>query len=475
MKIPKVVKDTVDQVITSIFYSTDRTLIFKNPEKDFTRSRKLTFVELINLLLSRGAESLSRSLEFEFGPGDKRPSKSALVQQQAKLKVEFYEYFYQKLRLELVSKALFKRKYRLLAVDGSTFSVPCKDATCFNNNMKTHGKKGKALYTMHLNTIYDVLTEIFEDVIIETGREVNEQAAFIEMAKKLVNSPDPVILVADRGYVSYDTIAQLDKLGLYYVIRVQDITSDKSLAKPWWKLYGGPEKKHGEVFVKVKFTRVGGKKIRQDESFRVIPPTMKFELLPDDNPFDSDIAPEDIPEKYYHELSFRLVRLRINKKGEEGKEEFEMLITNLPADTFPARVLKAIYHLRWRLEGAYRELKYDEKAIFFHSKKKDCILGELYLSLALHNIVAYICALSGSKMLDIKRKSSRRKNKHEYAINHSRASNTIREYLSRRSTSTSEGVVEELVRELEAVRDKRKFDRKLVPKGVIYFSYRSAA
>lgn len=473
--VPKDVKQIVDRVIASIVYSTDRTLIYKDPEKNFTRARKLPILELVNLLLSRGAESLSKCLSTEFGPGNERPSKSALVQQQAKLKVEFFQYFYQRLNAELASIVLFKRKYRLLAVDGSTFSVPCKDEECYNSTLKPHGKKGSALYTIHLNAIYDVLTEMFEDIIIETGKDVDEKAALLEMAQKLDTNKHPVIIVADRGYASYNTIAQLDKLGLYYVIRVQDITSDKSMAKSWWyEYYRGPENKQGEISVKVKFTRVGGKKVRENKNFKVIPASMKFDSLPDDNPYDSNIAPEDIPAEYYHELSFRLVRIKINKKGKDGKEEFEMLITNLPADTFPPRVLKAIYHLRWGLEGAFRELKYDEKAIFFHSKKKEFILEELYLALSLHNIVAYICSLTGSNLLSIKKKSSKKKKKYVYAINHSQASDTIRKYLSLRTTWTSERIVEELARELEPIRDNRIFDRKLVPKGVIPFTYRSA-
>lgn len=473
--IPKEVKEIVDRVLASIIYSTDRTLIYKDPKKNFTRARKLPVIELFNLLLSRGAESLSKCLSNEFGPGKKRAGKSALVQQQAKFKVEFFEYFYKKLKDELACIKLFKQKYRLLAVDGSTFCVPCKDADCFNNTSKPHGKKGKDLYTIHLNTVYDVLTEMFEDIIIDTGKDVDEQAALLEMSEKLDNKTHPLIIVADRGYASYNTIAQLDRLGLYYVIRVKDITSDTSLAKTWWyKYYRGPENRAGEITVTVRFTRVGGKKVSSKENFKLLSPTTKFDLLPDDNPFDSDIEPEDIPEKYYHDITFRLVRIKINKKGEKDKEEFEMLITNLPADIFPARELKTIYHLRWGLEGAYRELKYDEKAIFFHSKKKEFILEELYLSISLHNIVAYICAIAGKNLLSIKGQSSRKKLKHEYAINHSKASETIREYLSLRSESTSEHIMEELVREMEIIRKKRKFDRKLVPKGVIPFTYRSA-
>lgn len=474
-RIPNEVKQIVERVISTLIYSTDRTLIYKDPEKDFTRARKLPVIELVNLLLSRGAASLSKCLSEEFGPGKERAGKSALVQQQAKFKVEFFKYFYQRLRTELANIVLFKGKYRLLAVDGSTFSVPCKDEECYNSTLKPHGKKGNALYTVHLNAVYDVLTEMFEDIIIETGKDVDEKAALLEMAGNLDVTKHPVILVADRGYVSYNTIAQLDKLGIYYVIRVQDITSDKSLAKAWWyKYYRGPENRQGEISVKVRFTRAGGKKVRANKNYKTIPAKTKFDLLPDDNPFSSDIEPEDIPEEYYHELSFRLVRIKINKKGEEGKEEFEMLITNLPADTFPPKVLKLIYHLRWGLEGAYRELKYDEKAIFFHSKKKEFILEELYIALSLHNIVAYICSKAGNKLLSIKKKSSKKTTKHKYAINHSKASDVIRRYLSLRCAWSSEQIIEELARELEPIRDKRNFNRKLVPKGVIPFTYRSA-
>ena len=475
-KIPEKVKGIVDRVIATLVYSTDKSLIYKEPEKNFTRTRKLPILELVYLLLSRGAQSLSKCLCAEFDPGNQRASKSALVQQQAKFKVEFFEQFFRKLQTELSHVVLFKKKYRLLAVDGSSFSVPCKCKECYNSTQKPHGRKGKALYTIHLHSFYDVLTRMFEDVIIETGSKVNEQAAFVKMAERL-DKKNPVIFTADRAYACYNLIAHLALCGFYYVIRVKDLQSGTSLVKYWWKLFNGPEKKPGEVSVHVKFTRVGGPKVRKDKSFKILPPNMNFDLLPDDNPFGNDIAPEDIPAEYYHELSFRLVRVRINKKGAEGKEEFETLITNLPVDTFPPRVLKTIYHLRWGIELGYRELKYDEKAIFFHSQKKECILEELYISLAVHNIVSYICSFSGNKMIAIKKESLKEKDKNKkysYAINRSKAASIIHRYLSLRCHWSSEHIVEELARELEAIRDERKFDRKLVPKGVIPFAYRSA-
>ncbi|MBO5343680.1 MAG: transposase [Ruminococcus sp.] len=41
--------------------------------------------------------------------------------------------------------------------------------------------------------------------------------------------------------------------------------------------------------------------------------------------------------------------------------------------------------MRWGIETSFRELKYHVGLIAFHSKKKDCIIQEIYASLIMYN------------------------------------------------------------------------------------------
>ena len=48
-------------------------------------------------------------------------------------------------------------------------------------------------------------------------------------------------------------------------------------------------------------------------------------------------------------------------------------------------VIKKIYKMRWVIETSFRELKYHVGLIAFHSKKKDCVIQEIFASLIMYN------------------------------------------------------------------------------------------
>ena len=54
-------------------------------------------------------------------------------------------------------------------------------------------------------------------------------------------------------------------------------------------------------------------------------------------------------------------------------------------DEFSAEDIKMIYKMRWGIETSFRELKYHVGLIAFHSKKKDCVIQEIFASLIMYN------------------------------------------------------------------------------------------
>ena len=80
-----------------------------------------------------------------------------------------------------------------------------------------------------------------------------------------------------------------------------------------------------------------------------------------------------------YQLKFRIIRIKIS----EGL--YETLVTNLWDDEFSADDIKKIYKMRWGIETAFRELKYHIGLIAFHSKKKDCVIQEIFASLIMYN------------------------------------------------------------------------------------------
>ena len=61
------------------------------------------------------------------------------------------------------------------------------------------------------------------------------------------------------------------------------------------------------------------------------------------------------------------------------------IVTNLWDNEFSADDIKKIYKMRWCIETSFRELKYHIGLIAFNSKKKDCVIQEIFASLIMYN------------------------------------------------------------------------------------------
>lgn len=70
-----------------------------------------------------------------------------------------------------------------------------------------------------------------------------------------------------------------------------------------------------------------------------------------------------VGDKGNYPLDFRVVRLAISENT------YEVVITNLTENEFPADKIKEIYHMRWGIETSFRELKYAIGLTSFHSKR----------------------------------------------------------------------------------------------------------
>ena len=65
-----------------------------NPEKDFTRDRKISFEKFINICLQMEGGALQNELLKYFNFSDDTPTKSAFCQQRAKVRPEALEFLF---------------------------------------------------------------------------------------------------------------------------------------------------------------------------------------------------------------------------------------------------------------------------------------------------------------------------------------------------------------------------------------------
>ena len=325
-----------------------------DPKRDFVRKSELSFSKTMKFILGMGSRSLGSELMEFYGLDQKSVSVSAVVQRRAKiLPAAFQQLFYR--FNESFSQTCFFHGYRLYAVDGSDIHIPTipdDHSTHYNANVNSKGYN-----LMHLNALYDLMNRRYIDAVLQDSRCENEHTALISMAKKV--SEDSII-IADRGYEAYNTIAHLDNNGLKYVIRIK---TTAGIAQK----FNIPADKETDFTADILLTRRQTNEVKSNpDKFRFLNSQVVFDFLPK---CSKDTYP----------LKFRIIRIKISKGY------YETIVTNLQENEFSAEDIKMIYKTRWGIETSFRELKYHVGLIAFHSKKKDCVIQEIFASLIMYN------------------------------------------------------------------------------------------
>ena len=325
-----------------------------DPKRDFVRRSELSFSKTMRFILGMGSQTLGKELMdfYDFDP--KMVSVSAVVQRRSKILPTAFQYLFHKFN-ETFSQTSFFHGYRLYAVDGSDIHIPTapddKD-TFYRANIDVKGYN-----LMHLNALYDIMNQRYMNAVLQDSRNENEHSALISM---LGNIGHDSIIVADRGYESYNTIAHLENKGLKYVIRIK--TSGGIAQK-----FNIPHDKEADFSANILLTRRHTNEVKANPKlYRYLPASSTFDFLPKGS-------------KDIYSLKFRIIRLKISENN------YETIVTNLYDDEFSAEDIKMIYKMRWGIETSFRELKYHVGLIAFHSKKKDCVIQEIFARLIMYN------------------------------------------------------------------------------------------
>ena len=415
----------------------------QSPGKDFTRKRKLDFASVISVLLSMSGGSTASSLMdyFKFDPTT--ASTSAFVQQRAKLKPEAMKYLFDRFVRACPAKRTF-HDYRLLAVDGSAlqiFADPTDEESYYP------GTNGQHPYSLlHLNALYDLENHIYTDAVIQKAHKGNEHKALVDLVDRAEMLK--AILLADRGYESYNNMAHLQEKGWYYLIRIRDgshgIASGLKL----------PSADEFDLSVELLLTRRQTKEVKASCSanpnhYNWLPSNVTFDYLPAVNRKHDPLS--------FYKLSFRIVRFRLSE------DSFETVVTNLPADAFTPAELRLLYARRWGIETSFRQLKYTLGLVHFHAKKVEHIYQEIYANLTMYNF---------SELITSHVVIQKRNTKFPYSVNFSSAVHVCRNFfLGNVSPPELEALLSRL---LLPVRPGRSNSRKPAQRPPFSFLYRVA-
>ena len=279
---------------------------------------------------------------------------------------------------------------------------------------------------------------------------MNEKGALVDMVDR-ADDTYPAIVIADRGYESYNVFAHIQEKDWKFLIRVKDFNTHRNSG-----IIDGLDLPDEEVFdfdidlnLTYKQTNEAKELLKDRNHYKHLKNGRRFDYLPSKNK-------KHEPLKMYN-LKFRVVRFKISE------DSYEVILTNLDKQSFPISVIKELYGKRWGIETSFRKLKYTVGLLYFHSKKVDFIFQEIYARLIMYNFFELIISST------VVQKKQR---KYEYMINFSVAAHICRELFLKRIPPD---YVEALIsRYLTPVRPDRARPRKMSPKAPISFLYRVA-
>jgi hypothetical protein len=411
-------------------------LFVKDPERDFTRKRKLPFETMIQFLLSMGGNSIYKELLEEQGYSVNTATTAAFVQQRDKILPFALEFLLHEFT-QTFSDIKTYRGFRLLAVDGSDLHIataPDNSDTYFKN-----GPDKSGFNLLHLNAMYDLCNRLYLDSCIQPRKCENEHKALTDMVDRS-HINDNVIVIADRGYECYNNFAHIERKGWNYLIRVKDTGSSGILS-------GLHLPASGEFDISVQriLTRKNTNEVKaHTELYRFLANSSAFDFL-------------DLHTNKFYPISFRVVRFKI------ADDSYETVITNLNQDNFSPEELKLLYKKRWGIETSFRELKYAVGLTNFHAKKQEYIVQEIFARMIMYNF---------SEMITSSVVIQHRDTQYEYQVNFTVAIHICRHFF--RNNVLLPDVEALILKNILPIRPGRKDKRKIRYKTAVSFIYRVA-
>lgn len=421
-----------------------------HPEKDFSRTRKFPADKLLSFLVAEGSSSTRVELLDFFGFDPDAPTSSAFLQQRAKLKPDAL-----KEALDVFNASLIGfgqpadcsvPGYRCLAADGSTASFYSTPRFSSDDYFVSNGHSIKGFYSVHVNGLFDLDRHLYMDALLQPVHHKDEFGAFCTMVDRIPLIPGTRdIYTGDRGYCSYNNMAHVIEKGQYFLFRSKDV-----LSRGFLKNLDLPTEGSFDRTVTITLTRRQSKK-------KTLPPGSHSRFVGRDISFDYvQYGSDDV-----YTMTFRVVRIQLPSGS------YECLVTNLPQKDFPPERLSSLYFSRWKIECAYRDLKYTIGMANFHSCKAVFVEQEVFARLLLYNITE---TLVQSAVLETK------DTKHVYKVNFTRAVHICRFFLRLPAEEERINTAALLHKELVPIRGDRDYPRLQTahfrkPK---YFVYRAA-
>ena len=300
-------------------------------EQDFTRERKLTFVDYIWIILRGGKRTLEAGIRgFANAVRDEKLEYSRQAFSKGRLRIraeafkELFEESVKQLYAEMSEITLLKG-YRVSAIDGVKYNLPnTAELSSIYGAQKTSGEEQVQAQG---SCLYDVLNGILIDVVIApiNANERNLAKQHLEVLTGMSYGKE--IVLFDRGYPSEELVCLLEECGLKYLMRCTERYSFREVNQA----------EEGDHFVERKCKNGS-------------------------------------------------IKMRVVKVTNEKFRE--TLITNLAVDEFSTSEILELYRKRWGVETVYNDIKNKLEIENFSGMADVIIRQDFYATMLMSNMIA---------------------------------------------------------------------------------------
>lgn len=235
--------------------------------------------------------------------------------------------------------------YLVLAADGSGINIPTTKETL--EEFGTSSRKGtKPQAAIGLGCLYDVMNRMVleSDCCRCKFDEMSLAEEQIDRVHETIGSSQPFLVVMDRGYPSTAAFIRMMEKGILFLARLKSSDYKKEQTN-----LTGPD-----TWVDIHLDK---SRIRHYKG--------------------TDIG------RRMGELGHITLRM-VKVPLPEGREE--VLITNVPSETFDHLQIAELYHMRWGIETAYETLKDRLQMENFTGTKPVLLLQDIYSTIYISNL-----------------------------------------------------------------------------------------
>ena len=267
------------------------------------------------------------------------------------------------------------RGHRTFLVDGSTFSMPDTPALQAHFGQPGNQAKGCGFPVAHLLALFHAGTGLLWEVAAAPLR--TQDITGLAGVLGLLTAGD--VLVADRGFCSFASLALVMSRGIHAVFRLHqkqivDFTPGRAHARPG-------QKRVPKGIPRSRWIRAYGLTDQLVEYFK---PAERPERM-------TEAEYRALPES----IVVRELRDRIEVPGFRT-QEVTLVTTLWDAELYPAAALAELYGTRWRVEQHLKSLKQTMKMDVLKCMTVDGVLKELTMYAVAYNLVRLaMCAAAG--------------------------------------------------------------------------------